>query len=219
MSDYKSRPPREERSDDHRSTREVPELSRARKLGPRSFRSPEDKTFWVLAGEERERVFVESVLPRLGFCGSLNPAKEVDSYAPDLLVEGRTAELKSQRTPFFRAGDLYGIDPQFAVTLNVPDFERYRSAYPSLDLFFWVHWQDTARLIGGRLYSVDEMAGVWRASFPALRHQIERRAVCSHEYAHRLFDQAGNARASYVLDLRRFEFLGGYSEAFDAVAW
>lgn len=138
--------------------------------------SPEDKSFWILAGEEKERLFVEAVLPRLGFRGSVNPAKQTDRYAPDLLVEGRLADLKCQRTPFFRASELYGVEAQYAVTFNRKDFERYRTDWPSIDIFFWVHWQETERQIGGRTYSVEEMAGVWRASFPALRYSIEQRS-------------------------------------------
>ena len=181
--------------------------------------SPEDKSFWVLAGEEKERLFVETVLPRLGFRGCINPAKTNNRYAPDLLVEGRPADLKCQRTPFFRAAELHGVDPQYAVTFNQNDFERYRTDSPSIDIYFWIHWQQTERQIGGRRYTVEEMAGVWRASFPALRNAIEHRSVRSHEYLHRLFDQAGNAQASYVFDLRRFEFLGGSPVASDVVAW
>jgi hypothetical protein len=111
------------------------------------------------------------------------------------------------------------VEAQFAVTFNRKDFERYRADWPSIDIFFWIHWEETRRTIGPHLYSVDEMAGVWRASFPAIRHAIEQRAVREHEYLNRLFDQAGNAKASYIVDLRRSEFLGGSTVARDEIAW
>jgi hypothetical protein len=57
-------------------------------------------------------------LPALGCKGELNPAKQLDPYAPDLVVEGHLADLRCQRTPFFKVQELYGIDPQFAVTFN-----------------------------------------------------------------------------------------------------
>jgi hypothetical protein len=38
---------------------------------------PKDKRFWLIAGEAKERVFVESVLPKLGFSGSINPANRM----------------------------------------------------------------------------------------------------------------------------------------------
>lgn len=181
--------------------------------------SPEDKAFWVEAGAEKESVFVETVLPRLGFSGSLNPEKSLDPYAPDLLVEGHLADLKCQRTPFFKARELYNVDPQFAVSFNDKDFERYRDNHPSLDIYFWIVWQVCEKTIGGELYRVRPMAGVWRASFPALRRRIEQDRVGAHAYLHRLFDTAGNAKRSYVFDLRRFEFLGGTEVARDGVLW
>jgi hypothetical protein len=182
-------------------------------------RSPQDKDFWVEAGADKERDFVERVLPALGFNGDLNPAKQLDPYAPDLVVEGHLADLKCQRTPFFKAAALYGIDPQFAVTFNQKDYTRYCELYPSLDIFFWVAWQTTTKRIGGHSYTLRPMAGVWKASFPALRRNIEQHRVGAHAYLERLFDSRGNAKKSYVFDLRRFEFLGGSSVANDAVLW
>lgn len=132
---------------------------------------------------------------------------------------GTFADLKCQRTPFFKASELYNVDPQFAVTFNAKDFERYRGSYPSIDIFFWVAWQTTQKTIGGQRYRVEPMAGVWRASFPALRRQIEEKGVGAHAYLERLFDAQGNAKHSYVFDLRRFEFLGGSAVAQDTVLW
>ncbi len=181
--------------------------------------SPEDKPFWTGAGASKEAEFVDRVLPAIGFAGCLNPQKLSDPYAPDLVVEGRLADLKCQRTPFFKAHGLYGIDPQFAVTFNDKDYRRYREHYPSIDVFFWVVWQTTERTIGGEVYAVRPMAGVWRASFPALRRRIEQRRVGAHEYLRRLFDDQGNAKHSYVFDVRQFEFLGGSTTAHDAMTW
>jgi hypothetical protein len=181
--------------------------------------SSQDKNFWVEAGADKERVFVEQVLPELGFKGDLNPEKQLDPYAADLVVEGHLADLKCQRTPFFKAQELYEIDSQFAVTFNQKDYERYCDRYPSVDIFFWVVWQTTAKEIGDRVYTVNPMAGVWRASFPALRRNIEQQRVGAHAYLERLFDTQGNAKKSFVFDLRRFEFLGGSSVASDAVLW
>lgn len=181
--------------------------------------SPQEKAFWVDAGAEKEVVFVEQVLPQLGFRGELNPAKAGDRYAPDLVVEGHLADLKCQRTPFFKAQELHRVDPQFAVTFNEKDFQRYRANYPSLDIFFWVAWQTCEKKIGDQVYAVKPMAGVWKGSFPAMRRRIEEQRVGAHAYLQRLFDQQGNAKQSFVFDLRRFEFLGGSAVARDAVLW
>lgn len=114
---------------------------------------------------------------------------------------------------------MYGVDPQFAVTFNAKDYLRYSESYPNIDLYFWVVWQVTTRQVGGEARHVKPMAGVWRASFPTLRYRIEHESMRSHDYLHRLLDQEGNAKRSYVFDLRKFEFLGGSTVAQDAVAW
>jgi hypothetical protein len=181
--------------------------------------SPQDKAYWIRDGEKKEGSFVSLVLPALGFRGEINPAKAADPYAPDLLVEGHLADLKCQRTPFFKARELHGVDPQYAVTFNRKDVERYSAQYPSIDIYFWIHWQETMRVIGGKTLSVNPIAGVWRASFATIRHLVELRSVRSHDYLHRLFDDAGNARSSYVFDVRRFEYLGGSAAAADVASW
>ena len=181
--------------------------------------SPEDKAYWVEAGADKERVFVDQVLPSIGFTGVINPDKEQDRFAADLVVNGHLADLKCPRTPFFKAQELHGLDPQFAVSFNGKDYRRYCARYPTIDIFFWVAWQQTVMLIEDEEFRVRPMAGVWRASFPALRHRIEHQSVREHSYLHRLFDERGNAKASYLFDLRKFEFLGGSKIAQDAVLW
>lgn len=98
--------------------------------------SPQDKPYWVEVASEKERDFVQRVLPALGFKANLNPAKEQDPYSPDLVVEGHLADLKCQRTPFFQAEERFGIDPRYAVTFNRKHYERYCDRYPSLDIYF-----------------------------------------------------------------------------------
>lgn len=181
--------------------------------------SPEDKAWWVEAGADKELDFVERVLPQLGFSAAINPEKAHDPYAPDLVVNGHVADLKSQRTPFFKAQELYGVDPQFAVSFNAKDYRRYCEHYPEIDIFYWVVWQTTVRHVDGEERSVKPMAGVWRASFPALRHRIEHESVRSHAYLHRLLDGRGNGKSSFLFDLRKFEFLGGSAIAQDALLW
>lgn len=181
--------------------------------------SPEDKAWWCEAGAEKECVFVEQVLPLLGFSGVINPAKQYDPFAPDLVVNGHLADLKSQRTPFFKAKELFGVDPQFAVSFNDKDYHRYAEQYPDIDIYYWVVWQTTSRRIAGEERRVKPMAGVWRASFAALRNRIEHESVRSHTYLHRLLDGQGNGKSSYMFDLRKFEFLGGSSVAGDGLLW
>jgi len=165
--------------------------------------STEDKAWWVIHGRDLEERFVNNVLPMLGLRGKINPEKETNPYAPDLIVEDHLADLKCQRAPFFTAGRL-GLDPQHAVTFNHKDYVRYSKEHSSLDIFFWVNWQVLADF-GVR---VEPLNGVWRGSFPAMRFSINCGKVPLHEYRHRVDDRHGNAKSSYVFDVRRFEALG-----------
>jgi len=164
--------------------------------------STEDKPWWVIHGRDLEDRFVNEVLPRIGFRGMINPEKETNPYAPDLIVEDHLADLKCQQHPFFTAGR-FGLDPQYAVSFNYKDYVRYSDEYPSLDIYWWVHWQQLADYG----VEVEPMHGVWRASFPAMRWAILHGRVPSHAYQHRVHDTLGNAKASYVFDVRRFEAL------------
>ena len=89
----------------------------------------EDKQWWVIEWAKREVLFVEKVCPELGLLAGINPEKSSNRYAPDLVVSGLIADLKCQQTPFFKARDLYGLDPQFAVTFNRKDYLRYKEQY------------------------------------------------------------------------------------------
>lgn len=184
-----------------------------------AMHSPEDKAWWVEAGANKELDFVDRVIPLLGFSGVINPTKREDCYAPDLVVNGHLADLKCQRTPFFRAQELFGVDPQFAVSFNEKDYRRYSEHFPDIDIYYWVVWQTTTMRIRDEEHRVKPMAGVWRATFPAIRHRIESESVRAHEYLHRFFDEQGNGKKSFMFDLRNFEFLGGSAVAQDPQLW
>jgi hypothetical protein len=94
----------------------------------------EDKQWWLRHGERLEADFVELCVTHLALDVCLNPAKLVDPTAPDLLVDGKIADLKTQNTPFFTASR-YGLDPRFTITFNWKDYERYRKLYPDIIIF------------------------------------------------------------------------------------
>jgi hypothetical protein len=166
---------------------------------------PQDKQWWLEAGMRREVAFVEQIAPQLGLQAEINPAKERDPYAPDLLVGGQLADLKCQTTPFFRAESFYGVPVRVAVTFNRVDYERYRELHPRIDLIWWVHWdQLDMRFRDGQVVRTAPLNGVWRVSFSALAAGIEADQFHLHEYIHRRSDTRGNARDSFVLDLREF---------------
>ena len=80
-----------------------------------------------------------------------------------ILVNGRLADLKVQETPFFKAQDHYGIDPQYAVSFNGGDYVSYKKQYPEIDIYFWVNWKMLEKEIGGRTYKVKPLVGFYRA--------------------------------------------------------
>jgi len=111
----------------------------------------EDKQWWVIEWRRKETLFVDEVCPRLGLKARINPAKKHDPFAPDIVVQGVLADLKCQQTPFFKAGELYGIDPQFAVTFNQKDHLRYNERYPDIVIYYWLDWQVVSLLSVGEI--------------------------------------------------------------------
>jgi hypothetical protein len=167
----------------------------------------EDKGWWVIEWAKHEQLFVAQVCPRLGLAATINPAKQHDRYAPDLLVDGRVADLKCQQTPFFKARVLYNLDPQYVVTFNRKDYMRYQRTYPGIVIYFWLDWQVREMAIGRATFAVAPLAGVWRAPFAQLAALIERGAAPLHAYQRRRSDTQGNAKDSYLVDVRALECL------------
>jgi hypothetical protein len=171
-------------------------------------RDTEDKLAWCADGVERENDFVARVAPAHGLDAKINPEKATNIYAPDLIVNGKVADLKSQTTPFFTAKRAFrtakrpdGLDPQYAVTFNRKDYQRYREHYPDLDIYFWVEWAE----LEGYGTTVRPLVGLYKVPFAALAARIEAGDAKLHEYQRRIGDQAGNARDSYGFDVREFE--------------
>jgi hypothetical protein len=173
-------------------------------------RDTEDKLAWCADGIEREKDFVVRVAPWLKLDVKINPEKETNPYAPDLLVNGKVSDLKSQTTPFFTAKRAFktpmrpeGIDPQYAVTFNRKDYLRYKEHYPSLDVYFWVEWRE----LEGYSIKVRPLVGIYKVPFTQLAVSIENGDAKLHQYRRRVADQVGNAKDSYGFDVRDFETL------------
>ncbi|QIL40615.1 hypothetical protein G7074_15875 [Pedobacter sp. HDW13] len=158
----------------------------------------QDKGDWCEKGASFEEVFVRRY-PHLELI--INPEKQSNIYAPDLSYResGLYADLKTQNTPFFLSGAKYGIDPQYAVTFNEKDFLRYRENYPGIDIYFWVDWQ-AIRFVGTTEISVQPMVGVWRLKYADMLKAVASASL--HVYTQRVGDQKGNAKGSFVLDLK-----------------
>lgn len=153
----------------------------------------EDKLAYCRMGESLEYYFLERFVPRLCLDMVRNPRKVVDPYSPDLLWDGQYADLKVQRTPFFTA-QRYGYDPAFTVTFNRKDLERYQRLYPEIRILFYVVWIESSF----RGISVPRVHGLWWTDLL----QLHTLAQHEHQYQRRRNDQYGNARSSFLIDVR-----------------
>jgi hypothetical protein len=171
----------------------------------------EDKQWWVIEWAKKEQLFVAQVCPKLGLSATINPAKQHNRYAPDIVVDGQVADLKCQQTPFFKAGMLYNLDPQYVVTFNRKDYLRYQRLYPSIIIYFWLDWHVREMLVGRSSFVVAPLAGVWRAPFAQLAALIEHSKAPLHAYQRRQGDIQGNAKESYLVDVRALECLYRHS--------
>lgn len=167
---------------------------------PTEMPDPQDKDTWVDIGSDFEHEFVNNIAPMLGLDAEINPEKETNVYSIDLVVDGKLTDLKRQTTPFFTAEKNVGIDPQYAITFNTNDYERYKKKLQSkgpIDILFWVSWPETKRL-GTKIEAMD---GIWRVSMAEIILMIEQGDARTNVYNDRT-EGGRNATESYGLDLR-----------------
>jgi hypothetical protein len=158
----------------------------------------QDKAFWMEQGARQEERFLavaqQMGLSRLHF----NPGKCADPTEIDFLWRNYFADLKTQVTPFFYA-DRYGFNPRFTVTFNHKDYQHYANRYGGpVHIFFWVDW--TILEFRGR--QIDYLYGIYVMPLAGIIQQIESERAPLHEYHQRKDDQLGNAKSSYLLDVR-----------------
>ena len=182
-------------------------MDRARPL------SNEDKQAWCVYGESRERLFC-AYLIRFGITAIVNPEKKADKYACDLLIKYNNsvlqpADLKSVLTPFFKADEHYGLDPQYAVTFNHKDGVRYRERYPDIVVYFDVLFRRelSIKTFQNEIKSVRPMHVVAMGSLNEVAAAIKACGNKEHRYKARVDDTCGNAKASWIFDVRKLLFL------------
>ena len=160
----------------------------------------QDKSVWCKDGENIEQGFIDKYGSKLQLV--LNPEKEINPYAPDLLRtnDKRTADLKTQNTPFFKAGEFYDIDPPYAIVFNIKDSVRYSDKYPDIIIYFWVNWMVERFVMNEKEIFAKKISGVWMIEFKNALQLIKSAPI--HEYIQRRYDMKGNAKGSYVFDLR-----------------
>ena len=135
----------------------------------------------------------------------INPEKEINPYAPDLIYkDAQLADLKTQNTPFFKAKSLYNIDPSYAVVFNRKDAVRYYKKYPEIIVYFWVEWHSVRFVMCSFKQEVEYISGVWKIEFQNLVKLLID--APKHSYQQRRDDKKGNAKVSFVLDIRHSLF-------------
>lgn len=171
--------------------------------GPYPNMDTEDKSYWVQKGREEEDIFCKEIAPLYDLTIMINPNKQDNPYDHDLMVlkdnKYHPAELKSVKTPFFKASEIAGIPPDKCVTFNHKDYIRYMSKYfyRKLYVFFWVEWEESKR----KNIKVNKVSGLWGASIHYLDDLITSRKSGFHKYTRRASLQDGNAKASHMISL------------------
>lgn len=162
----------------------------------------ENKLEWCERyGEEIENEFATKRLFDLGVSSYLNLEKRTNKFAHDLFSVFPT-DLKTVRTPLFMAQELYGIDPQYAVTFNLKDANRYKELYPNIIVVFDVKWETTQKEFNGNVYSVEPMHVTVAGFLSNIKIAIKKSGGHKIDYKKRVEDTKGNAKTSYVFDLR-----------------
>lgn len=150
----------------------------------------EDKLAWCKHGDELEKQFLLRMFDS-GLSIFRNPAKATDPYTHDVYAVLQ-ADIKSIGTPF-RTADRYGIEPKYAVTINEKDIKRYQEKYPNIMIFLDIN------------YPEHDVQTVRMVTLSTLKKFIKLEWAKKHEYINRRDDTQGNAKASYVFDLRWFD--------------
>ena len=159
----------------------------------------QNKRQWCADGVVLENEFVKKWGEKFGY--GMNPAKGTDPFAPDLMsYTGILTDLKHQHSPFFKSREKFGIDPTYMVVFNVKDRIRYEEKYPDIDIIYHVDWRKLTYVSYGREFRVNYLFGIYRTPFRKLLSLLDRSKV--HTYLQRLNDENGNARDSYVFDIR-----------------
>jgi hypothetical protein len=165
----------------------------------------EDKPRWCADGETKEHAFIRMWGGRIGY--KMNPQKKYDKFLPDLISTQTSAlaDLKSQHTPFFTAMKTYGIEPKYAVVFNVKDRVRYDKLYPEIDIVYYVNWIAVKADIHGQIYQVSPFMGIYKIPFKEFLPILDQAPV--HKYGRRISDLQGNAKESYLFDIRQPGFV------------
>ena len=85
----------------------------------------QDRHAYYELGRKYEDKFVE-ICKAYAIDAEVNPEKETNPYVPDIFVNKKLSDLKTQTLPFFKSESKFNISPLDSMTLNVKDVERYK---------------------------------------------------------------------------------------------
>ena len=157
----------------------------------------EDKKWWIEYGVKKEAEFLQWCEERNLYAGLQKSSAPV--YYPEFTYQGRYLDLKTVQTPFFMAGKKYGIDPNFAITLNTQDVLDCTHKYPKCQIIFDIDWESTTQFG----VSVKARKEIRFLSYEKMQELIKEAPI--HQYHKRGDDLQGNAKGSYILDVRDIE--------------
>ena len=148
--------------------------------------SNEDKASWCQQGLNWEHDFVANKNFR-DISIEMNNDKESNPYTYDM--KGLfPCDLKTIHTPWKYAPRMFGIPSDFAISINHKDLSRYRELYPNIILILDVQYPNYKNTHWANLH--------------LLRQLILNNKAFLHEYKNRINDTNGNAKNSYVFDIR-----------------
>jgi len=148
----------------------------------------EDKKSWCHAGFLAEQDFV-ATNKLIGWGISMNPNKHEDPYTHDF-VGIVPIDLKSIRESWRKSLELFGIPSMYAISINTKDLIRYSTLYPNIIVLLDVEW-----------------SGIYMLTMPRAKALVSSGKAVKHEYKNRKDDAKGNAKTSYIFDLRDLDKL------------
>jgi hypothetical protein len=168
----------------------------------------ENKELWYKKSLHWEKYFCDNIANMFGIEAIINPEKIRNPMAIDLIIKSQKGdiltELKPQFTPFFKSKELYGIDSQFAFAFNVRDYYEYKNFNSNIWILFWLFWLENKMDINKKEYKVSSICGLWTCSIKMLNNFIINKKPDIHIYKKRINDNNGNAKNSYIFDIRNF---------------
>ena len=147
-------------------------------------KNPQDKKAYVEWGGAQEHPFTQKNAVK-GWRFAMNPEKAHNPYAHDLFA-CVPIDLKTMDRQWDHSQRMFGIPSEWAVSINTKDFVKYARECENIIIVLDVRW----------------LNAVYTITLDRARYLIGRRRAKRHFYKDRVDDEDGNAKDSFVFDLR-----------------